>query len=91
MLTSLEAKVIAGEKLVEKYGLAFVRENIDQKLFTGVIDQEDSYQVDFELVANSILECKPSSEFGIQNDEETLPECILTVLVNKNSGEAVVL
>lgn len=40
--------------LVEQYGIDFVLENIEKTLFTGSVDQGDSYRIDFELFKENI-------------------------------------
>ena len=53
MITILEAKKIAGRLFVEEYGEDYVRNNID-RIGTGVVDEDGTVQVDFELSEKSI-------------------------------------
>lgn len=86
MLTVLDAKVIAGKELVDRFGLDFVRDNIGRKLFTGVVDREDSYQVDFEMFKDDVFGKEISFDESIVNNESVFPDIVLSVLINKQSG-----
>ncbi len=83
MLTVNEAKIKAAKLLIEKYGMDFVRDNINKRLFTSVIDLEESFQVNFELFENSIT-FKHQDE--IDNKEDIFPEIIMSVNVDKTLG-----
>ena len=90
MLTIREAKVIAGKILVEKYGIDFVRNNIDKRLFTGSMDQGESYRIDFELFKENIDKVQVIRDGRLINEESSSPEIILAVEVNKQDGKTTI-
>ena len=91
MVSALEARAIAGRKLVDIYGFSFVRDNVDKRLFTGVIDKENVYVVSFELFNDNISATDIVDNDTISNHERSFPKILLLVQVNKNTGEAVII
>ena len=83
MLTVNEAKIKAAKLLIEKYGMDFVRDNVNKRLFTSVIDLEESFQVNFELFENSITF---KHQDVIDNKEDIFPEILMSVNVDKTLG-----
>lgn len=91
MLTVREAKIIAGRLLVEKYGISFVRDNIDKRLFTTCMDQDESFRINFELFKHDIGDVDVIKQGRLINNEGEFPDIILAVEVNKDSRDASVL
>ena len=82
-MTADEARIRAAALFIERYGVDFIRDNLNKRLFTTVMDLGESFLVNFELFKNTIVF---TIEDEIDNKEDVFPDIVLSVNVNKTDG-----
>ena len=82
MITFEQARQIAGEKAVEKYGADYFKENI-RRLTVQAQIKDDSYIIFMGLFSRDI---KTNKKLSIGGDE--YPQKICEISVSKASGDA---
>lgn len=88
MISEKEAKIIAGQMLIERYGKEYFEQNIN-RLSILVGREKGKLQIDFELHKQD-LDKIPSVEKngGIYVEEKNFPDIILSVEVDLRDSSA---
>lgn len=84
MISRKEGKIIAGQKLIEKFGRDYLIKNRD-KISTMESQEENVLQVDF-CIDNKVAGDIKSEDGGIKVDDSYFPDMILSVFVDLRDG-----